>query len=166
MNKKNKANLYLFCWLLLCSTTSWADCTLGSCNPDGMIIGANTSTITLGVGGCATTGNIAEIVAGATIIPTSGDGIDVGTTTPWTITNNGTISTTSGNGISAPGSGAGPITLINTQTIASSTLSGAILQGGGAVTNQLGASIQGAFTGISFSINGSGSPSGGPRASA
>jgi autotransporter family porin len=154
-----KILLLLFFSLLLCPLKLEAD----TCNPDGTITGSNTSTITLGVGSCATaSGNTAEVVAGATIIPAAGDGIVVGTNAAWTITNNGTINCSNGNGISAPGSGAGPITLTNTQTIESANLSGVVLQGGGTVVNQAGALIQGAFTGISFSLNGSGSPSGGP----
>lgn len=159
--KGSTVKFFVFCGLSLCSIKSWA--APDACNPDGTITGANTTTIVLGVGSCATaSGDTAEVVAGATIIPVAGDGIDVGTSDAWTITNNGTISCSSGNGISAPGSGAGPITLTNSQTIESSNLSGVLLQGGGTVTNQAGALIQGAFTGISFQVNGSGTPSGSP----
>lgn len=160
--------LCVFCSLSLCSENLWATCTSGSCdadgcNPDGTITGANTTTITLGIGTCATaSGNTAEVVTGASIIPVAGDGIDVGTTAAWTLVNNGIIISSTGNGITAPGSGAGPITLTNAQTIESTLLSGVLFQGGGTVTNQAGASIQGAFTGISFQINGGGTPSGGP----
>jgi hypothetical protein len=158
-------------WVIfgLCNyTTVWAICA-----PDGTITGSN-SAITLDSGGCATSGNSAVIVNGASINAAST--ALTAPTVAWVITNNGSINSSGGFGISmqeggtilnngtgtitssanhaiASPMGSPPILLENYGIISATTASALELLGGATVRNYVNAQIEGALDGISLSVS-------------
>jgi outer membrane autotransporter protein len=139
-----------------------ANTALAACAADGTI--DNTvGGVALGQGTCATaSNNTATVISGATLTNASGSGIVGDGIKPWTITNNGTINVTGGQGIYSPGNNAPAVTLVNNGIISSSNLTGVMLTGGGTVVNNAGGIIEGAFIGLELSGPNGPNPSGGP----
>ena len=126
-----------------------------TCDANGIITGAN-GAIVLGTAGCATNPGVMSgtVVSGATVT-SAGTGVTSVASPGWSVANQGTI-TAAGNAVT--GNVAFILTNSGTMTAGSS---GALLGGGSTVVNAIGATITGAFTGLSISANG-GSTSGGP----
>ena len=126
-----------------------------TCDASGIITGAN-GAIVLGTAGCATNPGVmsGNVVSGATVT-SAGTGVTSVASPGWAVVNQGTI-TAAGNAVT----GNVAFILTNSGTMTAG-LSGALLGGGSTVVNAIGATITGAFTGLSISANG-GSTSGGP----